>query len=104
MLLWDKNDSGNFPRVKELKRLIRDVVTPQKDLGHSEATTGRNSNISKEDTSAKGNIDEIGDCIPCNDSETGNDIENEQGVGEDYDDEFLDDDEAEEARRYFGVM
>jgi selenoprotein W-related protein len=28
--------SGRFPDIKELKQLVRDVVNPEKDLGHSD--------------------------------------------------------------------
>ena len=35
-ILFDRKDAGRFPEVKELKQLIRDVVAPGKDLGHSD--------------------------------------------------------------------
>ena len=34
--LFDRKEQGRFPDVKELKRLIRDRVCPEKNLGHSE--------------------------------------------------------------------
>jgi selenoprotein W-related protein len=34
--LWSRKDEGRFPDIKELKRLVRDHVAPEKDLGHSE--------------------------------------------------------------------
>lgn len=33
-LLWDRKTEGGFPEVKELKRRVRDVIDPQRDLGH----------------------------------------------------------------------
>ncbi len=33
-LLWDRKSEGGFPEVKELKRRVRDVVDPGRDLGH----------------------------------------------------------------------
>lgn len=105
-LLWDKFDSGRFPEVKELKQLVRDAVTPQKDLGHSEAQT----------SVEKDSLDNLGDCIVCNAAKSDTEMRNlgdeekkeddeEDGGGHSYgDDGYLDDDEAEEARRYFGVM
>jgi hypothetical protein len=33
-LLWDRKAKGGFPEVKELKRLVRDVIDPGRDLGH----------------------------------------------------------------------
>ncbi|TCD01100.1 SelT/SelW/SelH family protein [Pedobacter psychroterrae] len=35
-IVFDRKDKGRFPEVKELKQMIRDVVSPEKDLGHSD--------------------------------------------------------------------
>jgi selenoprotein W-related protein len=35
-LVWSRKDRGRFPEITELKRLVRDVVAPGKDLGHSD--------------------------------------------------------------------
>lgn len=35
-LLFDRKREGHFPEIKELKQLIRDVVAPEKNLGHSD--------------------------------------------------------------------
>lgn len=35
-LLFDRKVEGRFPETKELKQLIRDVVDPSKNLGHSD--------------------------------------------------------------------
>lgn len=34
--VFDRKRSGRFPETKELKQLIRDIVSPGKDLGHSD--------------------------------------------------------------------
>ncbi len=34
--IFDRKEYGGFPEIKELKQLIRDVVAPGKDLGHSD--------------------------------------------------------------------
>ncbi len=34
--VWSRERQGRFPEVKELKQLVRDVIAPGKDLGHSE--------------------------------------------------------------------
>jgi selenoprotein W-related protein len=34
--IWSRTDEGRFPDIKELKRLVRDRVAPEKDLGHSD--------------------------------------------------------------------
>ena len=33
-ILWDRKTEGGFPETKELKRRLRDVVDPARDLGH----------------------------------------------------------------------
>ncbi|KAL2181796.1 Rdx family-domain-containing protein, partial [Thermothelomyces heterothallicus CBS 202.75] len=34
VVLWDRKADGGFPETKELKRRVRDVVQPGRDLGH----------------------------------------------------------------------
>lgn len=34
--IWDRKRDGGFPEAKVLKQLVRDQVSPQKDLGHSD--------------------------------------------------------------------
>ena len=46
-LIFSRKTRGRFPEAKELKQLIRDVVAPAMDLGHSD----RNSS---EDTETDG--------------------------------------------------
>ncbi|KAL7950450.1 Rdx family domain-containing protein [Trichoderma barbatum] len=33
-VLWDRKTDGGFPETKELKRRVRDVIDPARDLGH----------------------------------------------------------------------
>ena len=33
-LIWSLKDRGKFPEIKELKKLVRDHVSPKRDLGH----------------------------------------------------------------------
>lgn len=35
-VVWDRKTEGRFPEIKELKQLIRGIVAPEKDLGHSD--------------------------------------------------------------------
>ena len=35
-VVFDKKSAGRFPESKELKQLVRDVISPGKDLGHSD--------------------------------------------------------------------
>lgn len=36
--VFDRKEQGRFPEIKELKQLVRDVVSPDKNLGHSDKT------------------------------------------------------------------
>ena len=36
IVLWDRKIEGRFPESKEVKQLVRDLVNPNKDLGHSD--------------------------------------------------------------------
>jgi selenoprotein W-related protein len=35
-VVFDRKTAGRFPDIKELKQLVRDVVNPDKSLGHSD--------------------------------------------------------------------
>ena len=32
--LWSRKKQGRFPEVKELKQRVRDIVAPERNLGH----------------------------------------------------------------------
>jgi selenoprotein W-related protein len=34
--VWCRKERGGFPELAELKRLVRDVIAPDRDLGHSD--------------------------------------------------------------------
>lgn len=36
VLLWSRKQEGRFPEAKELKQRLRDVIAPDKPLGHSD--------------------------------------------------------------------
>lgn len=40
-LLWDRKTEGGFPETKELKRRVRDVIEPGRDLGHVDRNYGK---------------------------------------------------------------
>lgn len=42
-LIFSRKAAGRFPEAKELKQLVRDVIDPQRSLGHSD---GHQTNIS----------------------------------------------------------
>lgn len=35
-LIFDRKTAGGFPEIKELKQAVRDIVNPDKSLGHSD--------------------------------------------------------------------
>ena len=35
-IVFDRKVAGGFPEIKDLKQLVRDVVSPGKSLGHSD--------------------------------------------------------------------
>lgn len=38
-LIWERKRDGGFPEPKEIKRRIRDVIDPSRDLGHIDRST-----------------------------------------------------------------
>ena len=117
-----------FPEVKVLKRLVRDYITPKKDLGHSDTTTNAKATTTATATTTttthsattttdleckassggaaslnNGNSvilrEDIDECLPCNSKSNNNE---DDDVDDDDDEE--DDETVEEMRRYFGVL
>ena len=35
-VIWDRKAEGGFPEIKVLKQRLRDVIAPERDLGHSD--------------------------------------------------------------------
>ena len=35
-IIFDRKEWGGFPEIKEIKQLVRDKVSPEKSLGHSD--------------------------------------------------------------------
>ena len=36
VIIFDRKEMQRFPEIKELKRLVRDYVNPEMDLGHTD--------------------------------------------------------------------
>lgn len=36
ILIWSRKEKDGFPEIKQLKQLVRDVISPEKNLGHSD--------------------------------------------------------------------
>jgi selenoprotein W-related protein len=39
--LFDRKREGRFPEIKELKQMVRDIVHPGKNLGHSDKSSDK---------------------------------------------------------------
>lgn len=37
VVIFSRKEAGRFPESKELKQLIRDVISPERHLGHSDS-------------------------------------------------------------------
>ena len=35
-LVWSRKEQGGFPEITELKQRVRDVIAPERDLGHAD--------------------------------------------------------------------
>ncbi|KAK0125109.1 hypothetical protein ONS96_008975 [Cadophora gregata f. sp. sojae] len=49
-VLWDRKAEGGFPETRELKRRVRDVIDPKRDLGHVD---GKKSTSSRSQPSSQ---------------------------------------------------
>ena len=39
-LVWSRAEMGGFPDIRQLKRAVRDVACPGRDLGHADSVRG----------------------------------------------------------------
>lgn len=44
-LIFDRKQYGGFPEIKELKQLVRDIVSPGKNLGHTDTKVHHHSSL-----------------------------------------------------------
>ncbi|CAH8220377.1 Selenoprotein W-related protein [Vibrio aestuarianus] len=35
-IIWERKQDGGFPEAKVLKQRVRDIIAPERDLGHSD--------------------------------------------------------------------
>ncbi|KAL6356161.1 hypothetical protein LRP88_09752 [Fusarium phalaenopsidis] len=73
-VLWDRREDGGFPETKELKRRVRDVVEPGRDLGHVDGKHAKKTEENKaaqpqqvEEKAVQGESNQGGDkkCEDC---------------------------------------
>jgi selenoprotein W-related protein len=41
VVVWSRSGEGRFPEIKEVKQRIRDLIAPERDLGHSDILQSR---------------------------------------------------------------
>ncbi|MFK0572221.1 SelT/SelW/SelH family protein [Endozoicomonas sp.] len=34
--IWERKKNGGFPQPREIKQKVRDIIAPEKDLGHND--------------------------------------------------------------------
>jgi len=39
-VVWSRKEAGRFPEITELKQVVRDVISPEKSLGHADRKKG----------------------------------------------------------------
>lgn len=59
-VLWDRKTDGGFPETKELKRRVRDIIEPERDLGHVDRHKGPEGGPSGK--AAEASKDDCQDC------------------------------------------
>ncbi|WP_048645012.1 SelT/SelW/SelH family protein [Nitratireductor soli] len=42
VLIWERKRDGGFPEAKVLKQRVRDIIDPERDLGHIDKTATKN--------------------------------------------------------------
>jgi predicted Rdx family selenoprotein len=60
-VLWDRRVDGGFPEVKVLKSRVRNVVEPQRDLGHTDRAL-RKENEGNQKQSQEKETEKCEDC------------------------------------------
>ena len=67
-VLWDRKVDGGFPETKELKRRVRDVIEPGRNLGHVDRDHGKPVAAEESKTEATGSDATQGtkECEDCN--------------------------------------
>ncbi|KAJ5678437.1 uncharacterized protein N7477_004070 [Penicillium maclennaniae] len=60
LILWDRKRDGGFPEVKVLKSLVRNVIAPERDLGHTDRALRKNKEeVDKNKQEIRGREEEL---------------------------------------------
>ncbi|KAI0187774.1 seleno protein domain protein, partial [Xylaria flabelliformis] len=52
-VLWDRKVDGGFPETKELKRRVRDVIEPDRNLGHVDRDYPKQRQLQKDESTGQ---------------------------------------------------
>lgn len=63
--LWDRKVDGGFPETKELKRRVRDVIEPGRDLGHVDRHGGKQKTVEDGAVEGQSAVGDEKDCQDC---------------------------------------
>ncbi|KAJ5976787.1 hypothetical protein N7501_000129 [Penicillium viridicatum] len=66
-ILWDRKRDGGFPEVKALKSLVRNVIAPNRDLGHTDRALKKEQGEQKEVKKEEKEEEESKDKAACED-------------------------------------
>ncbi|CRL23369.1 Selenoprotein, Rdx type [Penicillium camemberti] len=66
-ILWDRKRDGGFPEVKALKSLVRNVIAPNRDLGHTDRALKKEQGEQKEVKKEEEKKEESKDKAACED-------------------------------------
>lgn len=66
-ILWDRKEDGGFPETKELKRRVRDVIEPKRDLGHVDRDHRKEKDANTGSDAQEMNVSEGKDGSNCED-------------------------------------
>ncbi|EKV11419.1 Selenoprotein, Rdx type [Penicillium digitatum] len=65
VILWDRKRDGGFPDVKALKSLVRNVIAPNKDLGHTDRALNKERGAQEVKKEEKGESQDKASCEDC---------------------------------------
>lgn len=81
-VLWDRSIAGRFPEAKEVKQLVRDVVSPERDLGHSDKIETKQSIPAEKSNSTQA------ECLECGERERAETTKEQKSLQNDPDNTF----------------
>ncbi|KAK0257987.1 hypothetical protein LTS16_002056 [Friedmanniomyces endolithicus] len=73
VLIWDRKAEGGFPETKILKQKIRNHISPEKKLGHSDTPSSKAPDISVPTASQNGHSGESRDVVGAESGAAGDD-------------------------------